>query len=168
METKGIEPSTPGLQSRQPSDVSAENKALTATASPACTAACTRNPENDNATAANQAGDQAAKDAEPVAGQGADSLAALAAALKGLSTADRAKLAAMLVDGDDGDTAADRPKARGKAKRTTKRPARKGDVRPKMANQNRGPIMPPTKRRGATMRPRPTEPNQNRGAMTPC
>jgi hypothetical protein len=100
VERKGVEPSTFALRTRPPTDTSEADKALTATASAACTAACTRKRETDNGTTENGAGDQSENDAEPAADQGGDSLAMLAAALVNLSTADRAKLAAMLLAGD--------------------------------------------------------------------
>ncbi|HVA50194.1 MAG TPA: hypothetical protein VNH11_27795 [Pirellulales bacterium] len=72
-----------------------------ATPSPACTAACTRKPEIAHETTGEGDVDQATNDAEPTPGEGADTLAMLAAALVNLSAADRAKLAAMLLQGND-------------------------------------------------------------------
>jgi len=101
VETSGIEPPTPGLQSRCPTDTSGNQQQLTASTSPACTAACTRKPEIAHETTGEGDVDQATNDAEPTTGEGADTLAVLAAALVGLSAADRAKLAAMLLAGND-------------------------------------------------------------------
>ena len=94
MERKGLEPSTPSLQSLGASDASEAIKGLASTPPAACTAACTSEAENDNA---------GTPDADPAGHQGqsegtdqADPLAVLAAAIAGLSPADRKRLAAML------------------------------------------------------------------------
>ena len=90
VETNGIEPSTPSLQSNRQSDASSEGKRLTPTPSPVCTRVCTSEPENDNAGTADGGRDE---------GEGTDQgdrLDKLAAALLTLSQADRERLAAML------------------------------------------------------------------------
>jgi hypothetical protein len=125
VERKGVEPSTFALRTRTPTDdaaaVTGDSKRVTPNASRGagarCTNGCTGEAENDNGTTAevpgnHAAGDRqpprlkrpkadAANDAEPTASEGADSLAMLAAALVNLSAADRAKLAAMLLQGGD-------------------------------------------------------------------
>ncbi len=83
------------MQAATPQDV-------TPTPSAACTAACTSEPENANAGTLDA--DQG-NEGEGTAGKpAAASLESLAAALLTLSSADRAKLAAMLT-GDQGETA---------------------------------------------------------------
>ncbi|MHC4402420.1 MAG: hypothetical protein ACYTG0_22370 [Planctomycetota bacterium] len=95
METSGLEPPTPGLQSGGPPNVSDDTKALTETATDACTAACTSEPEN--ARAGTPDADRSAGDRQQGEGSDqADPLAKLAAALLTLSPADRERLAAML------------------------------------------------------------------------
>ena len=76
METSGLEPPTPGLQSRGLSNVSDDTKALTETATDACTAACTSEAENANAGAA----DRSAGDRQR--GEGIDPAESLAAELR--------------------------------------------------------------------------------------
>lgn len=135
VERKGIEPSTFALRTRRTTDASSEIKQLAANRSRRCTIGCTSNTKIEHETTAEGAGDQAADHAEtlaePAADQGADSLAVLAAALVNLSSSDRAKLAAMLLQGNDSKGPAPatkigktkvqlKPKAVGKAKRTTK------------------------------------------------
>lgn len=117
-------------------NVTAENKALTANASHGadarCTSGCTSERENDNATAEIPPAGDAANDAMPEQGEADDTLAVLAAALLDLPAKDRIKLAALLASGKigTGDKMTDtgNANAASKAKRTTKRPARKGDV----------------------------------------
>ena len=92
---------TPSLSSKGASIASIDTKALTPTPSVACTAACTSNPENDNAGRV-----PSGCDADPAGHQGQGegttakpavaSLESLADALLALSPADRARLAAML------------------------------------------------------------------------
>ena len=93
---------TPSLSSKRHRVLSGEGKALAASTSLRCTTGCTREGENEHGTTGEADVDQARNDAEPAAGEGADSLAMLAAALVNLSAADRAKLAAMLLAGDGG------------------------------------------------------------------
>ena len=105
MERKGVEPSTFALRTRTPTDTTGNPQELTATPSPACTAACTSEAENEHETTGEVDVDQAVNDTgpggRPTTGEGADTLAVLAAALVNLSAADRAKLAAMLLAGKD-------------------------------------------------------------------
>ena len=89
-------------------DASGEDKRLTATLSAACTAACTSEGENANAgtpeAASLDSPPQAAdtleidqgSEGEGAADKPADPLAGLAAAIAGLTPADRERLAAML------------------------------------------------------------------------
>lgn len=98
-------PTDAALRTRTSCDASGNPQELAASDSAACTAACTSEAENDNATAETGAGERNQQPGEPVATQTGDqasaSLATLAAALVNLSAADRAKLAAMLLQGDD-------------------------------------------------------------------
>ena len=80
VERKGVEPSTSALRTQQACDASNTGKEVVEGVSLACTAACTGN-------------------AETVHGDGGD---ALATALLKLSPVERAKLAAMLADGNKG------------------------------------------------------------------
>jgi len=86
-------------------NASGNPQALTPTDSAACTAACTSEAENDNATTETEPGELDRQPGEPPAAPAADpapdSLAMLAAALVNLSATDRAKLAAMLLAGND-------------------------------------------------------------------
>jgi hypothetical protein len=94
VETSGIEPPTPSLQSDRNLVVSDSDKALTSTPSAACTAACTSEAANANAGTLDTA-DQGAGEGTAAIDQG-DPLAVLAAELAKLSPADRERLAAML------------------------------------------------------------------------
>ncbi len=105
VETSGLEPPTPSLQSYGHPDASEAGKGLTPTPPAACSAACTSKPENSNACPP-EAGNQEQgfgtatgtfdADPETPAGDQGDPLAKLAAALMDLTPADRARLAAML------------------------------------------------------------------------
>jgi hypothetical protein len=94
VETKGLEPSTPSLQSYNATDASLDNKALTSTPSAACTAACTSEDENANAGAFSI--DQNSETDGINQDQG-DPLAKLVAAIAILSPADRIRLAKLLI-----------------------------------------------------------------------
>ena len=76
METSGLEPPTPGLQSGGSSNASVTDKELTATPPAACTRACTSDTENDYES----------------------NLESIAAALRKLSPEDRERLTALLND----------------------------------------------------------------------
>jgi hypothetical protein len=71
----GLEPVTPSVSSKGPSDASGTGKGVAATISDACTTACTNQVQPENL----------------------DPLEPLAAVLLGLPAADRARLAAMLL-----------------------------------------------------------------------
>ncbi|MFN0054408.1 MAG: hypothetical protein ACKV0T_19700 [Planctomycetales bacterium] len=85
MERKGVEPSTFALRTQGLGVVSVTEQELTATLPGVCTPVCTSDAENVH-------GDRL----DPKS----DGLQALAAALVGLSPAERAKLAALLIAGD--------------------------------------------------------------------
>ena len=119
VERKGVEPSTFALRTRQAPVASEVGKALTATPSPACTAACTSEAENANANPLD--GDRAtAADDIP-----ADlDLAAIVAAWPSLPGAIRAGIVAMVNAaanaGEHRTKAGGKPKGRSKAKGTPK------------------------------------------------
>ncbi len=111
VETSGLEPPTPSLQSNRNLVVGNSSKALTSTPSAACTCACTSEAQNANTfrpqarvaesslPAANQS-DQAAASVNQVEYEGVnqgDLLASLAAVIAQLSSADRQRIAAMLM-----------------------------------------------------------------------
>jgi hypothetical protein len=106
VERKGVEPSTFALRTRRPTVASDGRQGVTSATSPACTAACTSGGENEHGTSEKGAGESTD---QKVLDDGAgdhraasdNTLATLAAALVNLSTADRAKLAAMLLQGND-------------------------------------------------------------------
>jgi hypothetical protein len=91
VETSGIEPPTPGLQSARNRVLAGTSKGLTPTPSAACTRACTNKPETANAGTADAEQGNEAERIDP-----ADPLAVIAAVLAGLSPADRGRLAKML------------------------------------------------------------------------
>ncbi len=117
VEPTGIEPATSWMQTSESPAASEGSKALTPTPSAACTAACTSEPENANASAPEATspdtppqaadtlitdqGSQAAVVSHRGQGEGTsqgDLLTKLAAALLTLSPADRAELSKLLTE----------------------------------------------------------------------
>jgi len=91
VERRRVELPTSALRTHEHPDASVDSKALTSTPSDACTNACTSKPENVHDDAPDAGQDKGAGN------DAADPLAKLlAAALAGLSQADRERLAAML------------------------------------------------------------------------
>jgi hypothetical protein len=98
---KGVEPSTASLEGCDNTDVSIAGKEDTVNPDPACTNACTRNPENEHGTPADAGGGGQAEGtahgaATPPVLSKAEGLETLAQAIANLSADDRARLAAML------------------------------------------------------------------------
>jgi len=81
---KGFEPSTSSLGSSEHPDVTIDNKGLTTPLPPACTTACTSNPENPH-------------ESPPEGTPAALTADALAALVRQLSPEERARLAEMLI-----------------------------------------------------------------------